>query len=102
MNSVNLVGRLTRDPELLQRGETAVCDMRLAVNGLGEAPPIFIDVVAFKGRAEACGKYLVKGSQVAVSGSIRYSQWEKEGSKRSKHSVLAREVRFLDDRREEE
>ena len=96
MNSVNLVGRLTKDPELTERGETKVCDMRIAVNGQGEAPPCFIDVAAFKGQAEACAKFLSKGSQVAVGGSLRYAQWESNGSKRSKHSVLAREVRFLD------
>jgi single-strand DNA-binding protein len=98
MNSVNLVGRLTKDPELTERGKTTVCDLRIAVNGQGEMPPLFIDVAAFKGQAEACAKYLRKGSQVAVSGAIRYSEWSKDGSKRSKHSVLAREVRFLDPR----
>jgi len=96
MNSVNLVGRLTKDPELTERGETKVCDLRIAVNGQGDQPPVFIDVAAFKGQADACATYLAKGSQVAVSGSLRYAQWESEGGKRSKHSVLAREVRFLD------
>ena len=101
MNSVNLVGRLTKDPELAERGTTKVCDLRLAVNGQGDAPTVYIDVAAFKGQAEACAKYLAKGSQVAVSGAIRYSEWEKDGNKRSKHSVLAREVRFLDPKPEE-
>jgi single-strand DNA-binding protein len=100
MNSVNLVGRLTKDPELSQRGDTKVCDLRLAVNGQGSAPPLFIDVATFKGQAEACARYLGKGSQVSVSGSLRHSEWESNGSKRSKHSVLAREVKFLDPRPE--
>jgi single-strand DNA-binding protein len=98
MNSVNLVGRLTKDPELAERGKTKVCDLRIAVNGQGEMPPLFIDVAAFKGQADACAKYLSKGSQVAVSGALRHSEWTSNGSKRSKHSVLAREVRFLDPR----
>jgi single-strand DNA-binding protein len=98
MNSVNLVGRLTKDPELSERSGTKVCDLRLAVNGQGDSPPLFIDVAAFKGQAEACANYLSKGSQVAVSGSLRLAEWKKDGSKRSKHSVLAREVRFLDPR----
>ena len=38
MNSVNLVGRLTKDPELAERGKTKVCDMRIAVNGRGQEP----------------------------------------------------------------
>lgn len=102
MNSVNLVGRLTKDPELSERGDTKVCDLRLAVNGLGDAPTVYIDVAAFKGQAEACAKYLAKGSQVAVDGQLRYSQWESDGQKRSKHSVLARGVQFLDPKPESE
>lgn len=102
MNSVNLVGRLTKDPELTERGETKVCDLRIAVNGQGDTPPVYIDIAAFNGQADACAKYLSKGSQVAVNGSLRYAQWESNGSKRSKHSVLAREVRFLDPKPEGE
>lgn len=102
MNSVNLVGRLTKDPELSEHGDKKVCDLRLAVNGQGDTPTVYIDVAAFKGQAEACAKYLSKGSQIAVSGAIRYSEWEKDGAKRSKHSVLAREVRFLDPKPEGE
>jgi single-strand DNA-binding protein len=100
MNSVNLVGRLTKDPELAERGKTKVCDMRIAVNGRGKTPPLFIDVATFNKQAEACARYLGKGSQVAVAGSIRHAEWESDGQKRSKHSVLAREVQFLDGRSE--
>lgn len=98
MNSVNLAGRLTKDPELTEHGETTVCDLRLAVNGRGKTPPLFIDVATFGKQAEACAKYLEKGSQVAVDGSIRHAEWESDGQKRSKHSVLARGVQFLDRR----
>jgi len=99
MNSVNLVGRLTKDPELSERSGTKVCDLRLAVNGRGEKSLLFIDVATFNKQAEACAKYLEKGSQVAVAGSIRHNEWETDdGQKRSKHSVLAREVQFLDGR----
>lgn len=96
MNSVNLVGRLTKDPELVERGKTKVCEMRIAVNGQGDQRSLFIDVAAFKGQAEACNTYLAKGSQVAVVGSIRLSEWESDGQKRSRHSVVARQVDFLD------
>ncbi|MEX2105569.1 MAG: single-stranded DNA-binding protein [Solirubrobacterales bacterium] len=80
MNNVNMVGRLTKDPELVERGKTKVCDLRLAVNGIGDVPPLFIDVATFSGQAEACAKYLVKGSLVAVSGPLRYSRWESNGA----------------------
>lgn len=98
MNSVNLVGRLTKDPELHDRGESKVCDMRIAVNGQGDAPALFIDVAAFGKQGAACARYLSKGSQVSVSGSLRFARWEADGQPRSKHSVLASQVEFLDPR----
>ena len=102
MNSVNLVGRLTKDPELSERGGRKVCDLRIAVNGIGEAPPLFIDVVTFNAQAEACRKYLSKGSRISVSGALRLSEWETNGKKCFKHSVLARGVLFLEGKREVE
>jgi single stranded DNA-binding protein len=96
MNKVKLIGRLTKDAELNERSETKVCDMRLAVNGPGNTPPLFIDVVAFNEAAESSAS-LKKGEQVQVKGSLRYSEWEAEGpdgetQKRSRHSVIVREL----------
>jgi len=96
MNKVKLVGRLTRDAELNERSEKKVCDMRLAVNGPGNTPPLFIDVVAFGETAESSAE-LKKGEQVQVKGALRYSEWESKdpaasGQKRSKHSVIVREL----------
>ena len=68
MNNVKLHGRLTRDPEVSERSETKVCDMRLAVNGAGKAPTLFIDVVAFGELAESSGE-LKKGTEVDVDRS---------------------------------
>lgn len=98
MNSVNLVGRLTKDPRLSERDGRKICDLRIAVNGRGKIPPLFIDVAAFNRAAEACAEHLSKGSRVGVAGSLRLSQWESNGSLRSRYSVLAREVQFLDPR----
>jgi single stranded DNA-binding protein len=98
MNSVKLIGRLTRDPEVSERSGKTVCDMRLAVNNPGNAPTTFIDLVAFGEHAEATSS-LSKGDQVQVDGSLRYSEWEAKSSprakstqKRSKHSVIVREL----------
>ena len=96
MNKVKLAGRLTRDAELSEKSDRKVCDMRLAVNGPGNTPPLFIDVVAFDEKAEAAAD-LRKGSQVELKGSLRYSEWNTnpesgEPQKRSKHSVIVREL----------
>ena len=99
MNSVNLIGRLTRDPELREtKGGKPVCTMRLAVNGVRDGDVTYADVVTFDKQAEACAGHLAKGRQVAVAGRLSYSEWEADdGSKRSKHEVIGR-VKFLSGR----
>lgn len=96
MNSVNLIGNLTRDPEIRRtESGTSIANMRLAINGKRDGDVTYIDVVAFDKQAEACAKYLTKGRKVAVSGRISYSEWEADdGTKRSKHEVIGR-VEFL-------
>jgi single stranded DNA-binding protein len=94
MNKVSLEGRLTKDPELQVRGEKSVCDMRLAVNGQGNSPTVFIDVAAFNELAVDSAE-LDKGQAIRIEGALRYSEWETKTSppqKRSRHSVIAREV----------
>jgi len=96
MNSVNLIGRLTRDPETRATGSgTDVCGMRIAIDRQGDGAD-YVDVTAFGKLAEVCAQYLEKGRQVGVSGRLHYSEWEAEdGSKRSKHEVIAQSVQFL-------
>ena len=97
MNQVQLIGRLTRDPELRStKSGKPVASMRLAVSRRDrEADPVYVDVVAYDALAKVCAEHLEKGRQVAVSGRLDYQQWEHEGQKRSKHEVIAAEVDFL-------
>jgi len=96
MNSVTLIGNLTKDPELKERNDMKVCDLRIADNsGRGDAP-LYINVSVFRRQAELCGQYLSKGRQVAVTGELRYSEWEtRSGEKRSEHTIDADRVDFL-------
>ena len=99
MNQVQLIGRITGDPELDQTaGGKPVCDMRLAVPRRDrDADPVYVDVIAYDVLAELCGDHLEKGRQLAVTGRLDYQEWEaRDGSgKRSKHSIVAAEVDFL-------
>jgi len=101
MNTINLIGRTTADPELRFTGTgTAVCTFRLAVNTPPrdgkDQPAVFVDVVTFNAQAEAIAGHIAKGRQLAVSGRLSYRQWEAEdGSTRSKHEVIAHHVDFL-------
>jgi single stranded DNA-binding protein len=95
MNKVSLEGRLTKDPVLDATGKKPVCDMRLAVNGQGNAPTCFIDVAAF-GELAADAAELAKGQGIRVEGALRYSEWQTKTEppqRRSRHSIVAREVK---------
>ena len=101
MNSVILVGRLTRDPELRTTPNgIATCQISLAVNGLpnqnGERTTDFINVVVWRRQAENVAKFCQKGSQVGVEGKIHTRSYDaNDGSKRYVTEVVASNVTFL-------
>ena len=104
INRVNISGNLTRDPELrATAGGTQVLSFGVAVNdrrrnpqsGEWEDYPNFVDCTMFGTRAEAVGRYLSKGSKVAIEGKLRYSSWERDGQRRSKLEVIVDEIEFL-------
>jgi single-strand DNA-binding protein len=97
VNACQLIGRLTRDPDhhTAASGKT-VCRMRLAVPRGPDDQPVYIDTVAFAGLGDTCAAQLAKGHQIAVSGRLDYVEWTADdGSKRSKHEVIASRVDFL-------
>lgn len=102
MNKVILVGNLTRDPELSETPSgVAVCRFAIAVsrdyaNSDGTRETDFFNITVWRGRAENCGKYLKKGSKVAIVGSLQNRSYEdKDGVKRNVTDVVANEVEFL-------
>ncbi len=105
MNTVILIGNLTRDPELrVTANNLSVCRFSLAVNrrytnSEGQRDVDFINIVTFRGTADNCAKYLRKGSKVGVSGSLQISTYEgADGVRRINAEVLADEVQFLSSR----
>lgn len=104
INSVNISGNLTRDPELRRTaGGTAVLTIGVAVNDRRKNPqtgewedyPNFVDCTMFGTRAEKLSGILGKGSKVAIGGKLRYSSWEKDGQRRSKLEVIVDEIEFM-------
>lgn len=96
MNSVTLIGVLTKDPELRQAAKTKVCDLRLAERNARPDRPLFISVAVFGRQAELCDEYLSKGRQVAVAGQLRFREWDgADGARHSEHSIAADSVDFL-------
>jgi single-strand DNA-binding protein len=98
MNTVVLIGRLVRDPELkfTQSGK-AVCSFTLAVDKpFGDKEADFIPIVVWGKIGEACGNNLGKGRLVAVEGRLQIRSYEKDGNKHRIAEVVASEVKFLD------
>lgn len=105
LNSVVLVGRLTRDPELRYTPQgAAVAELTLASNrrftkkdGEKVEEVAFIDVVAWNRLAETMAEYLKKGRQVVVLGTLVQERWDDKdtGQKRSRIRVQAHTVQFL-------
>lgn len=105
MNSVILIGRLARDPELsyAPSTQTPITRMTLAVdrprrNG-EDAGADFIRITVFGRQAETCERYLSKGSQAAVSGRIQTGSYKnREGVTVYTTDVIADRVEFLGSR----
>lgn len=100
MNQVVLIGRLTADPELkfVPSSGKAVANFRLAVNRAfsRENKADFFRVVVWGKQAESVSKYLSKGSQCAVNGSIQINQFQdKDGVTRYFTDIVANNVQFL-------
>lgn len=103
INSVNLIGRLTSDPEArsLQSGQT-LCSLRLAYNTSEKSGDgwkdkgNFVNVTVWGAHGETCSRFLSKGSRIALKGRLAWREWESDGGKRSETSIIADRVQFLD------
>ena len=101
LNHIDIMGRLTRDPELRYTAQgTPVTSFTLAVDrdyqsGGNERQADFIDCVAWRQTAEFVSKYFSKGSMAIVTGRLQIRDWEdKNGGKRRSAEVVADSVYF--------
>jgi single-strand DNA-binding protein len=103
-NKFTVIGNLTRDPELKTikreaKEDLSICNFAIASNKPGEdKKPLFIETTVFGKTAEACSKYLSKGSLVFAEGELAYDSWEDQETKKkmSKISLIADSIQFLD------
>lgn len=105
INSVVLVGRLTKDPELkYTQGGIAVTRFTLAVNRpfsnqQGQREADFVNCVTWRKQAENTANYLRKGSLTGIEGRIQTSNFEgKDGNRVFMTEVVADSVQFLEPR----
>ena len=100
MNKLVLVGRLTRDPETRQAGETTVTRFSIAVDRRykheGGQSADFPSVVAFGKTAEFIEKYFRKGMKIALEGRLQTGSYEKDGKRIYTTDVIAEAVEFAE------
>lgn len=102
MNSVLLIGRLTRDPETrYTAGQTAVCNFTIAIDRVHkqgeEKKTDFPRITVFGRQAENCERFIKKGSLVGVTGRLTTGSYQnKDGATIYTTEVTADRVEFLD------
>jgi len=110
LNKVQLIGNLTRDPELRYTPNgTAVCSFGLATNrtwktdaGEKHDEAEFHNIVAWNKLAELCSQFLVKGRKVYLEGRLSTRNWTaQDGTQRNKTEIVISDMILLDSRRPE-
>lgn len=97
MNLVVLCGRLGKDPELNETSSgVPYCKFSMATGGkwtdkegTERDNTQWHNIVVWRGQGEACAKFLKKGSQVTLRGSIEYSTYEKDGETKYFTQIVA-------------
>ena len=102
MNKVILIGHLANDPEAhttqsgISRSTFRLAVQRRYANSEGQREADFLTVVAWRATADFCNRYLSKGRQVAVEGSIQTRSYDaQDGSKRYVTEIVAENVEAL-------
>ena len=105
MNRVELIGRLTKDPELRYTPNgIATATITLAVDRLpdkeGNKKTDFINVVVWNKQAENVNKYVFKGSLVSVEGKIATRSFDSQnGEKKWATEVICDRIQFLENKK---
>ena len=97
VNSITLYGNLTRDPEEIADGKGATFGIGFNTWApKGEENAGFVTVKVWGNNAAPVMQYCSKGDPVIVAGRLELEQWKnKEGEKRSRHTINAFQVQFI-------
>ncbi len=105
LNTVMLIGNLTRDPELRHTPKgTAVSEISIAINrnwtndqGQKQEDTTFVEVTLWGRQAEVVQQYVTKGSPIYIEGRLQLDSWDDKetGKKRSKLRVIGENFQFL-------
>lgn len=97
LNNINIVGRLTKQPELrVASSGISIASFTLAVGRMARDEVDFIDCVAFRQSAEYLTQYGDKGRVVWVNGRLQSRDWEdKQGNRRRSWEIIVNNLGFL-------
>jgi single-strand DNA-binding protein len=105
-NSITLIGRLTRDPELKKFDEESnIAKFCIAVDGFkkrdGSQESYYFDCDAWRNTGENIAKYFSKGDKIAVSGEMTMRSYtDSDGKKRNAYSVKVDSFEFLQQKKQ--
>lgn len=104
MNTVCLVGRIGREPEMkYSQSGTQIVNFSVAVERYKSDEPDWFEVVAFEKTADFVAQYLDKGALVSIEGRLQQDRWETQGGeKRSTVKIIANSVQGLESKPEAE
>ena len=96
MRTIQIVGRLTADPDFKVVGEKELCEFSVAVTDeFNRDHAHFYQVKAWGKRGEVIANNFTKGKEIALTGKLDHERWESEGKKRSKHVVNVDSFEFV-------
>lgn len=109
LNRVEIMGRLTSDPELrATTSGTFVTSFSIATdsdykNPQGEKTTDFFDVIAWRNIAEFISKHFTKGRMIVVAGRLKTETWDdtSTGKKRKSTKIVAESVYFGDSKKDD-
>ncbi len=97
MNTVQLLGRMVKDPVINVTSNTTVAKFTLAVNRFKKGEADFINCVAFGKTAENIANFFFKGNQIAIKGRIQTGSYDaQDGTKRYTTDVVVEGFDFID------
>ncbi|MCZ9920430.1 single-stranded DNA-binding protein [Brachyspira hyodysenteriae] len=106
-NGVTLIGRLTADPQRkYSQGGKEISEFSIAnnyyISTKNTTEVNYFDIVAFDKLAETANKYLTKGKQVCISGTLRQERWQDKNTNttRSKVRIIMQSMQMLSDKKE--
>lgn len=101
MNTAQLIGRLTRDPDIsYTQKELCVARFSVAINRVGVGGADYISCAAFGKVAETVDKYVRKGDKVGITGHIQTGSYDKNGQKMWTTNVIVDRIEFLNTKEE--